>query len=614
VITASTTVVCRSPLPSMWDAVSDTERLNRAVGLEPIKLIKLADESAGRFLAKTRLGGFPTEYVERPFEWILHERFRVFRQMSSGPLRSIETTFSFAPRPRGEPGCELTVDLRIDPRITLLTPIFRLSAEQTLHKMNVGIRAIDLALLEHAPPFRADAREYRPSVDARVERLSGQVAKPIRSRLIRLLDTADDATLARLRPYELADDWGEPRREVLQACLHAVSAGLLELRWEVICPSCRTASEDKGALAELSEHGDCHLCDVRFALDVDDAVEATFRLSPAVRAIETAAFCVGGPARVPHVVAQVILPPSGAAVLVAPEKTGTYRVFVRGGALQPIEVVASGPDTVQIDSRPRPADALQKLTVAPKGSIVVQNAEPFETHAKLEHLAWPNRAATGRDVTALPEFRRAFSSDVLRAGVSLRVSRVGLLFSDLTDSTKLYATVGDAAAFRLVQDHFEVVVALIEKHGGAVVKTIGDAVMAVFVDDLDGVRASVAILEAFETFRDGHEHRRRTHIKLGFFAGSAYAVTANGILDYFGQTVNVAARLQGAAASGELILEQALVDRAAAEGALGDARGRVRVRITERFEASLKGVEGALPVARVALAPRPPGDEPSRSR
>jgi adenylate cyclase len=584
----------------MWDAVSDTERLNRAVGLDPIKLVKTADESAGRFLAKTRLGGFPAEYVERPFEWILHERFRVFRKMMSGPLRSIETTFSFAPRPRGEPGCELTVDLRIDPRITLLTPIFRLNAEQTLHKMNVGIRAIDLALLEHAPPFRADARVYRRSVslDARVDGLRGQVAKPIRSRLTQLLDTADDATLARLRPYELADEWGEERRDVLQACLHAVSAGLLELRWEVICPSCRTASDDKGALAELSEHGDCHLCDVRFALDVDDAVEATFRLSPSVRAIETAPFCVGGPGRVPHVVAQVILPPSDRAVLVAPEKTGTYRVFVRGGARSSIEVVASGPDTVQIDSRPSLADAQQKLTVAPKGSIVVQNVEPFETHAKLEHLAWPNRAATGRDVTALPEFRRAFSSDVLRPGVSLRVSRVGLLFSDLTDSTKLYATVGDAAAFRLVQDHFEVVVALIEKHHGAVVKTIGDAVMAVFVDELAGVRASVAILEAFETFREGHEHRRRTHIKLGFYAGACYAVTANGILDYFGQTVNVAARLQGAARSGELILARDLLDRAEAEGALGPAC------VSERFEATLKGVEGTVAVGRVALPGR----------
>lgn len=598
VITASTSIVCRSPLTSMWDAVSDTERLNRAVGLDPIKLVKMADESAGRFLAKTRLGGFATEYVERPFEWILHERFRVFRKMLSGPLKSVETTFTFAPRPRNEPGCDVTVDLRIDPRITLLTPVFRLSAEQTLHKMNLGIRAIDTALLERAPPYRPDPRQYRFSLASRVEALRKQVSKPLRAHLTKLLDTADDATLARLRPYELADEWEEPRREVLKACLHAVAAGLLELRWEVICPSCRTASEDKGALAELSEHGDCHLCDVRFSLEVDDAVEATFRLSPSVRVIETADFCVGGPARVPHVVAQVILPASGEAALVAPDKEGTFRVFVRGGALRQVEVTAAGPSTVAMSSRPSPGDDRQKLVVSPKGSIVVQNAEAAESHAKLEHLRWPNRAATARDVMALPEFRRELSADVLRPGVSLRVSRVGLLFSDLTDSTKLYAAVGDAAAFRLVQDHFEIVVALIEKHRGAVVKTIGDAVMAVFVDDLDGVRASVAILEAFETFRTGHEHRARTHIKLGFHGGPCYAVTANGILDYFGQTVNVAARLQGAAHSGELVLERALLERAEAEDALGAAR------VLELFDATLKGIEGTVAVARVALPGR----------
>lgn len=598
VITASTTVSCRSPLASLWAAVSDTERLNRAVGLEPIKLMKMADESAGRFLAKTRLGGFATEYVERPFEWVLHERFRVFRKMLSGPLKSVETTFSFAARPRGEAGCDITVDLRIDPRVTLLTPVFRLSAEQTLHKMNLGIRAIDAALLERAPPYRPDPKHYRFSLASRVEGLRKHVPKAIRAELTKLLDSADDATLARLRPYELADEWGAVPRDVLEACLHAVSAGLLELRWEVICPSCRTASEDKGALAELSEHGECHLCDVRFALDVDDAVEATFRLSPSVRTIETADFCVGGPARVPHVVAQVILPPHGEAALVAPEKEGTYRVFVRGGALRQVEVRAGAPASVAMSSRTSVADELRKLHVAPKGSIVVQNAEALETHAKLEHLRWPNRAATARDVMALPTFRRELSTDVLRPGVSLRVSRVGLLFSDLTDSTKLYAAVGDAAAFRLVQDHFEVLIALIEKHRGAVVKTIGDAVMAVFVDDLDGVRASVDILQAFEAFRSGHEHRERTHIKLGFYAGSCYAVTANGILDYFGQTVNVAARLQGAAKSGELIIEDSLLARAETAGAIAPAR------VLERFDAALKGVDGIVPVARLALPGR----------
>jgi class 3 adenylate cyclase len=196
-------------------------------------------------------------------------------------------------------------------------------------------------------------------------------------------------------------------------------------------------------------------------------------------------------------------------------------------------------------------------------------------------------------VTSLPAFRRDFSSDVLRPGASLKVSRVALFFSDLTGSTQLYSSVGDAAAFRLVQEHFDVVIAEIERHRGALVKTIGDAVMAVFASELDGVAASAAILRAFEDFRAGHPHRQQTHIKLGLYAGPCYVVTANGLLDYFGQTVNIAARLQAQAGSGELVITRDLAALAEAEGVLPAAW------IGERQETRLKGVDTPLDIVHV---------------
>jgi class 3 adenylate cyclase len=190
--------------------------------------------------------------------------------------------------------------------------------------------------------------------------------------------------------------------------------------------------------------------------------------------------------------------------------------------------------------------------------------------------------------------------------MALKVARVGIFFSDLTASTQLYTTVGDAAAFKLVHDHFDVVSSLIEKNRGTLVKTIGDAVMAVFSDDLDGLLSSVAILHAFEDFRRDHEHRQLTHIKLGVFGGSCYVVTANGALDYFGQTVNIAARLQAEAKSGELVVEAELADRAVANKMLPAAF------VVERYDAKLKGVDHPVRVARIRLpakvaeTPEPP--------
>ena len=136
---------------------------------------------------------------------------------------------------------------------------------------------------------------------------------------------------------------------------------------------------------------------------------------------------------------------------------------------------------------------------------------------------------------------------------------------------------------------------IIERHDGSLVKTIGDAVMAVFSDDLHGLVASVAILDAFTGFRADNETRQMTHIKLGVYGGPCYVVTANGILDYFGQSANLAARLQGEARSGELVVVEELAERAVAAGKL-DPRF-----VVERYAAKLKGVDQAIKVARIRL-------------
>jgi class 3 adenylate cyclase len=119
--------------------------------------------------------------------------------------------------------------------------------------------------------------------------------------------------------------------------------------------------------------------------------------------------------------------------------------------------------------------------------------------------------------------------------------------------------------------------------------------MAAFADELDAVAASMAILAAFEGFRREHPNGARTHVKLGVFAGPCYVVTANGILDYFGQTVNIAARLQGQAESGELVISGELADEALARGLVdhGAVRGRQEVQ--------LKGVDGGVTVVRLAV-------------
>jgi class 3 adenylate cyclase len=607
-------VRCESGAAELWGALADTERLNRAVGMDRLSLTPLSGAGAARYVATTRLGGFRVEFEERPFEWVFPRRFKVLRRMRSGPVSSVETSFSLDPA--GDAGTFVTLRLTLVPVISLLAPLVRFQAGQSAGRFQREIARMDRALSRSATPseLRAEARRreegaaHAGALARAQEALRRTAGAALADRLTAHVSEGDDIDVGRIRPFALADAWGEDRRQVLSACLHGVRAGLLELRWEVVCPSCRTASATLPSLADLSDHGSCQLCDLRFGLDLDEAVEATFAPAAAVRRVDVGPYCIGGPARTPHVVAQSILPVGGVARLELPaEEARDYRLFVRGGAAARVRATEGAPPEARVDAGALPDEgaiegadgapqrAAPLIEVAPGGAILVENAGGDERHAKLERSTWTAQAATARIVTSMPEFRRDFSRDVLRPGASLKISRMTLLFSDLTDSTLLYATVGDAAAFKLVQDHFDTVLPLVERGRGALVKTIGDAVMAAFADEMDALAASLDILDAFARFRARGGDATRTHIKLGLYTGPCYVITANSQLDYFGQTVNVAARLQGQARSGELVIEEALAERAVSAGLLP------RAHLVERYEASLKGVHGSIQVVRIRL-------------
>jgi class 3 adenylate cyclase len=83
-------------------------------------------------------------------------------------------------------------------------------------------------------------------------------------------------------------------------------------------------------------------------------------------------------------------------------------------------------------------------------------------------------------------------------------------------------------------------------------------------------------------------------LKVGVHTGACLAVTLNDRLDYFGQTVNIAARIQALAGAGEIVVSD---DVLAAPGAEAAIDGLER----ERFEAELRGVEGAFPLNRLRL-------------
>ena len=134
-------------------------------------------------------------------------------------------------------------------------------------------------------------------------------------------------------------------------------------------------------------------------------------------------------------------------------------------------------------------------------------------------------------------------------------------------------------------------VARVQEHSGAIVKTIGDAVMAVFSRPTDALSAALHILQEIERYNLEHGEPGII-LKIGAHCGPSIAVTLNENLDYFGQTVNVAARVQSLADAGEICISEALYT---APG-IGDLLTRHRVI---EFASPLRGVEGNASVYRI---------------
>jgi class 3 adenylate cyclase len=166
---------------------------------------------------------------------------------------------------------------------------------------------------------------------------------------------------------------------------------------------------------------------------------------------------------------------------------------------------------------------------------------------------------TAKRLLSNQTFRDLFRADTLDVNQRLKILSLTFLFTDLKGSTELYDRVGDLAAYDLVRSHFAVLHNIVGAESGAVVKTIGDAVMATFETPDKAIAAALKMRDGMNGLNAERGHEDLL-LKIGIHEGPCLAVNLNDRQDYFGQTVNIASRVQNLAQSRSIFATEPVVD------------------------------------------------------
>ena len=419
----------------------------------------------------------------------------------------------------------------------------------------------------------------------------------------RLVADAPDHQLSRINVLDFARRHGLDEEKTITSFLHAARIGLFELSWNVLCPGCGGVLDANATLKSVrADEYNCALCAAGYEPTLDEMVDVTFTVSPRIRRIA---------AHDPHTLPNweyyrqvfwgsgVDLPEADLAkaiekltldsIELPPAEKAHLSLMLPAEFLIVFEPVTHAAQF--IDIKGEPASERQTLTLvytnlrAPTGTMELR---PGPLRLSLENRTdrrilpgiWIANDAmhefigkrrpflTAKRLLSNQTFRDIYRTDTLDVDQRLKITSLTFLFTDLKGSTELYERVGDLVAFDMVREHFRVLNESVAAEGGAVVKTIGDAVMATFPTPDRALAAALRMREAMRGLNTAHG-REDLLLKIGIHEGPCLAVSLNERQDYFGQTVNIASRVQGLAISQSILATAPVIENPQSASLLG---------------------------------------------
>lgn len=443
----------------------------------------------------------------------------------------------------------------------------------------------------------------------------------------RQIENGADHELNRINALDFSERTGFDEEKVISGFLHAARIGLFDLTWNVLCPGCSGVLDAHDTLKSLRDDDyRCGLCACGYEPSVDAQVEVAFTVSPKVRRIAahdpntlplwdyyTEVFWSSGIDLSENSFASL----TEEATLEAQELPAGEKA-VLSIQLPPQFIIVFEPVTHSahfIDVDGEPTEQPQQLELIfnkahpPTGSsalrpgpvrLALNNESTLRTLPTvfvadgLHDLLGKRRPfLTAKRMLSNQTFRDVFKADNLKIDQRLKITSLTFLFTDLKGSTALYERVGDLAAFDLVRAHFRALLEIIAAEKGAVVKTIGDAVMATFVQPDHALIAGLRMRATMDKL-NAERGRSDLIVKIGIHEGPCLAVMLNERQDYFGQTVNVAARVQSLSTAQEIHITDPVINAPGVAAVLQKEAIR-----PVRKEAALRGIADKMVVYEI---------------
>jgi class 3 adenylate cyclase len=431
-------------------------------------------------------------------------------------------------------------------------------------------------------------------IDAQFSVLKQTADPAVTDAIAELIGKGEDHELNRINTLDFSSRRGLDEERVISAFLHASRLGLFDLTWNVLCPGCSGVLDAHDTLKSL-RHEDyhCGLCACGYEPSVDEQVEVAFTVSPKIRRI-----AAHDPGTLPlweyykqvfwssgidlnrdtfgslaeEVTLDALELPAGEKAVLSlqlpqqfviafePVTHSAHFIDVQGEPTKERQQLAlvynkAHPPTGSITLRPGPL----RLSLDNQAGVRTLPTVFVAGDALHEMLGKRRRFLTAKRMLSNQTFRDVFKADNLNIDQRLKITSLTFLFTDLKGSTALYERVGDLAAFDLVRAHFQALLGIISSEKGAVVKTIGDAVMATFVRPEHAIIAGLRMRAAMDEL-NLQRGRDDLVVKIGIHEGPCLAVMLNERQDYFGQTVNIAARVQGLSTSQAIHVTGPVID------------------------------------------------------